>query len=896
MERTDPTPERVPPDAAGPQLSSSDLQKTQLIAQVPPAQPTPRPAAVDPDKTMIRDLSGVPDRPEMTSSGLADTRATQLRQGPAGSGTPMPTGITQLHVAAEGSENAAGTHHGEVWDDFKIGELLGRGGMGAVYKGLQLSLDRPVAIKVLPQELSLNENFRNRFQLEAKAVARLSSPNVIQVYAAGSHLGKNYFAMEYVEGKDIAMRMRAGFRPSPQEALELVTQAARGLAAAGELGIVHRDIKPANMMLTSKGVLKIMDFGLVKLASEDQSLTMSGTIMGTVSYFSPEQGRGERCDCRTDIYALGVVFYEMLSGQLPFRGADATSIIYQHIHTPPKPLIELDASIPASYQAVVDKCMAKSADDRYQDATQLLQDLQRLGLGQVPLGAGPASAAASTARPGRGLVLAGVALGVVILAGVAALLLHHGAGAAAVPAAPLASATPVTPAAMPAANPVPVAGPVQAPPPAAPASSPGPATPDANAGMALVQQGRLDEARALADQVLANDPANPAWTAVAAAITAAHSDRTLEALRQALGRSDLPAALAAQAQARAALGETPALQALDQRVAALQARERRIAQAEGALDNGDVVTALAQLTALDQEQPNDPQVTGLLGRASALSARADEIRKSVLEQLHNADLAIAQKDYDAALISYTAVKGMDPTSVAASTGLDRIAKIKSAISEERSLFDADLASGDLAKATDQLAKLRDLAPGSPTLVVAEDQLSTAKMSTERSQRENDQREARIAADAQTLLKRLADPKEPLPDLEASAAALLPVMDNGNADRALIQSRLDDRRAHDQVAGLLLRLDAAVVAGDKKTITSLVADSAFADQLVDLHSYQGLVYESRLSDLQRHDQDATAQVLIRTAMALSPESTLKYSFDLHRDSDATWQIVAAHLLQ
>ena len=414
--------------------------------------------------------------------------------------------------------------------------------------------------------------------------------------------------------------------------------------------------------------------------------------------------------------------------------------------------------------------------------------------------------------------------------------------------------------------------------------------------MALVQQGRLDEARALADQVLANDPGNSAWTKVAAAIADARADRTLDALRQALQRNDLAAALTAQAQARAAMGETPALQALDGRVAALQTRGRRIAQAESVLDNGDIATALAQLTALDQEQPNDPQVTGLLGRASALNARAEEIRKSVSEQLHNADLAIAQKDYDAALISYTAVKGMDPTSVAASTGLDRIAKIKSAISEERSLFDSDMASGDLAKATEQLAKLRDLAPGSPTLVVAEDQLSTAKLSTERSQRENDQREARIAADTQALLKRLADPKEPLPGLEASAAALLPVMDGGNADRALIQTRLDDRRAHDQVGTLLARLDAAVLAGDRKTITTLVADSAFADQLADLHSYQGLVYESRLTDLQRHDQDATAQVSIRTAMALSPESTLKYSFDLHRDSDATWQIVAAHLLQ
>jgi len=894
MERTDPTPKPAASnDASGAMVSSNDLQKTQLISgSSAPAHATPPPASsADADKTVIRDLSGVPERPELTSSGLGETKVTQLRQAPAGTTTPLPTGITQLHVASDGSANAAGTHRGEVWDDFKIGELLGRGGMGAVYKGLQVSLERPVAIKVLPQELSLNENFRNRFQLEAKAVAKLSSPNVIQVYAAGTHLGKHYFAMEYVEGKDIAMRMRAGFRPSPSDVLELVTQAARGLAAAGELGIVHRDIKPANMMLTSKGVLKIMDFGLVKLASEDQSLTMSGTIMGTVSYFSPEQGRGERCDCRTDIYALGVVFYEMLCGQLPFRGADATSIIYQHIHTPAKPLHELDATIPPGYQAVVDKCMAKNADDRYQDATLLLQDLQRLSQGQAPLGAGAGAGAAPGAKAGRGPMLIGGAVGVVLIAGVAVALL--GRGKTPDPgAAPLAG----TPAAVaPVAMATPLAGPAPAPAPG-PSQAPAPAPHDASVGMALVQQGKLDEARNLADQVLANDPGNAEWTKVAAAVDAARADRTLDTLRQALQRNDLPAAITAQAQARAALGETPALQALDLRVAVLQARAKRIVEAEGVLDNGDFAKALQLLTALDQEAPGDPQVTDLLGRATAVSARADEVHKSVLEQLHNADQAMAQKDYDAALISYTAVKGMDPTSVEASTGLDHIAKIKSTIADERSLFDKFLASGDLASATDQLAKLRELAPGSPTLVVAEDQLSTAKMSTERSQHENDLREAKLAADAQALLKRLADPKEPLPGLEASAAALLPSMENGNADRVLIENRLDDRRAHDQVLGLLGKLDAAVLAGDKKTITGLVSDAAFSDQLNDLHTYQGLVYETHLVDLQRHEQDATAQVSIRNAMALSPETTLKYSFDLHRDSDANWQIVAAHLLQ
>jgi serine/threonine-protein kinase len=227
------------------------------------------------------------------------------------SGAPVPpidqTRATDLHVPGSGKpkdKSSSGTHHNQVWGDFELGALLGRGGMGAVYRGRQISLDRPVAIKVLPSHLSENENFRQRFQLEAKAVAQISSPHVVGVYFAGQHDGHHYFAMEFVEGKDLGVRLRDGYKPTHREALDLVTQAARGLAAAGELGIVHRDIKPGNMMVTNKGLVKLMDFGLVRMArSEDTGLTMAGTVMGTVSYFSPEQGRGERCDCRTDIYA-----------------------------------------------------------------------------------------------------------------------------------------------------------------------------------------------------------------------------------------------------------------------------------------------------------------------------------------------------------------------------------------------------------------------------------------------------------------------------------------------------------------------------------------------------------------------------------------------------------------
>ncbi|MCX8039987.1 MAG: protein kinase [Planctomycetota bacterium] len=305
----------------------------------------------------------------------------------AGSATnrpPSSTDVTALHIGATAVPAATGSHIGEIWGGVRLERLLGKGGMGAVYLGTQLDLHRPVAVKVLPSHLSEDPQFRERFELEAKAVARISSPHVVQVYFTGIHQGHHFFVMEFVDGEDLARRLKAGFKPSYRQALDLVTQAARGLAAAGEQGIIHRDIKPGNMMIDRRGLLKLMDFGLARLVSSGHNLTMTGTVMGTVSYFSPEQGRGEPCDQRTDIYALGVVFYELLTGRLPFTGESATSIIYQHIHVPPRAPRELDPQIPEHYQAVVLKCLQKRADDRYVDANELLRDLDSLAHDQPP--------------------------------------------------------------------------------------------------------------------------------------------------------------------------------------------------------------------------------------------------------------------------------------------------------------------------------------------------------------------------------------------------------------------------------------------------------------------------------------------------------------------------------
>ena len=275
-------------------------------------------------------------------------------------------------VGSEGlaeSQAPSGIPDYQTWGDFEVHGMLGQGAMGAVYKGRQLSLDRTVALKVLPPSLAADDNFVKRFELEAKAVARISSPHVVQVYAAGNHEGQEYFAMEFVEGTDLAKKLTDGYKPTYNEALDIVQQAARGLSAAGELGIIHRDIKPANMMITKKGIVKLMDFGLVKIASsETASLTMAGTLLGTVNYLSPEQGRGEQCDKRCDIYSLGIVLFELLTGRLPFLGDNPTSVLYQHNFVEAPSPRDIDPKIPEYHQAVVLKCIQKKADDRYQDA------------------------------------------------------------------------------------------------------------------------------------------------------------------------------------------------------------------------------------------------------------------------------------------------------------------------------------------------------------------------------------------------------------------------------------------------------------------------------------------------------------------------------------------------
>ncbi len=280
--------------------------------------------------------------------------------------------------------------------DFILEKKLGEGGMGQVFKARQVGLDRDVALKILPAASAQNEEFKARFYREAQNAAKLIHPNIIQIYTISTYEGIPYFAMEFVEGLDLQQILdgQAEAMPTLPEIVEIIRSVARALAMAAELSIVHRDIKPANIMVSGRGVVKVMDFGLAKATTGMSSLTQTGFIMGTPTYMSPEQGEGKEVDGRSDLYSLGCVFYECLAGRPPFQADGMAALIYKHIYEEPKPLKELRPDVPDAVARIVHKMLAKRPEDRYPDANALLHALDSLDLG-------PEAKKVSLARLGR---------------------------------------------------------------------------------------------------------------------------------------------------------------------------------------------------------------------------------------------------------------------------------------------------------------------------------------------------------------------------------------------------------------------------------------------------------------------------------------------------------------
>ena len=307
---------------------------------------------------------------------------------------------------------------GQTISHYKILEQLGAGGMGEVWKAADLKLERQVALKFLAPHLVSDPEIHKRFEREAKAAASLNHPNICHVYEIDEADGKAFLAMELVKGESLEALIEKG-PVALEDALDLARQLAEGLREAHNNGIVHRDIKPANALVTPDGLVKILDFGLA-LLTEGSKLTQLDTSVGTVAYMSPEQAQGSEVDRRTDLWALGCVLYELISGQRPFQGQYDQAIVYSILNEEPQPLTGVRTGVPVELELLVGKCLAKDAANRYQNADDLIVDLRNLGeklkSDKSTVLSAPAAPAAQTSTPSRRNILLGAGAAVVAAA------------------------------------------------------------------------------------------------------------------------------------------------------------------------------------------------------------------------------------------------------------------------------------------------------------------------------------------------------------------------------------------------------------------------------------------------------------------------------------------------
>lgn len=269
---------------------------------------------------------------------------------------------------------------GRQLGDYQLLRRLGRGGMADVYLAKQGSLRRNIALKILKPDLAKDVSYVKRFQREAQAAANLVQANIVQIYEVGELQGYHFIAQEYVQGRNLKQYLNRYGAVEPVMAVNVIRQCALALQKAGELSVIHRDIKPENIMLSTKGEVKITDFGLARInnSASKQALTSVGITMGTPLYMSPEQVEGTAIDQRSDIYSLGVTAYHMLAGHPPFQGDTALVIAVQHVKDTAVPLNELRRDIPIELCQLIEKMMAKNPSDRVDSATQLIKDLRRI--------------------------------------------------------------------------------------------------------------------------------------------------------------------------------------------------------------------------------------------------------------------------------------------------------------------------------------------------------------------------------------------------------------------------------------------------------------------------------------------------------------------------------------
>ncbi len=276
---------------------------------------------------------------------------------------------------------------------YRIGELIGHGGMSTVFRGTDVKLGRPVAIKILKASLANDTTFTDRFRQEAQSASRMAHPTIVRVFDAGddlmqtpdgSQLRLPFIVMEFVEGQNLKQILGNGALAA-EEACRIVDSVLTALEYSHRAGIVHRDIKPANIMITPTGQIKVMDFGIARAISDTSSTVQQTTaILGTAAYFSPEQAKGESVDARSDLYSAGIVLFELLTGKVPFFGDTAVAVAYQHVSEPPKAPSSLNPAVSRSLDRVVLHALAKDRAKRYQSAAEFREVLQAAQSGRLP--------------------------------------------------------------------------------------------------------------------------------------------------------------------------------------------------------------------------------------------------------------------------------------------------------------------------------------------------------------------------------------------------------------------------------------------------------------------------------------------------------------------------------
>jgi serine/threonine protein kinase len=299
-------------------------------------------------------------------------------------------------VSTAGSESGASERR-ILAGRYRLDEVIGRGGMSTVYRGTDQALDRVVAVKVaMDPLLERDPVYAARFKREARAAASLSSPGVVTIFDAGADGPTRYIVMEYLEGRDLSQILREEGPLEPLRAAAIGRQVADTLAVAHAAGIVHRDIKPGNIMITPGGGVKVLDFGIAR-TSDAMSLTQTASVLGTAPYMSPEQAMGQPADARSDIYSLGCVLYEMLTGKPPFMGEVAAAVLHQHVRVAPKAPRVVNPNVPPALDALVLEMLAKAPQDRPQTGAEVRDRLAALETATDPTRPLPAAGAAAAA-------------------------------------------------------------------------------------------------------------------------------------------------------------------------------------------------------------------------------------------------------------------------------------------------------------------------------------------------------------------------------------------------------------------------------------------------------------------------------------------------------------------